>query len=275
MLAAPVLVHAAEPPAEGIPGLTGPRALALAASVGVAGGNDAIFSNPAALAARRRYSVDALFFTDERQAGTAGRYFGGSVVDSVTGPMAAAIAYERATEGPWTGNLWRMAFAGSLAEGLMLGASGNYYDLKGPRNAKAMSADAGLFWQPARYLSLGAAGYNLVPIANDAIAPLGAAAGFAVGSDASFQVSGDWRATLPQHGSVTNRWSAGAEYLLADLVPLRAGYAYDDGSGTQWWSAGVGIVTRSVALDVAYRQSFDAASAKTIAVALRIFPFQQ
>jgi hypothetical protein len=265
---------AAEPPPGGIPDLTGPRALALAGTVGVPGGNDAIFENPAALGARKRYAVDALFFTDEREAGNVGQYFGGSVVDSMTGPVAAAFAYQHAAEGEYTGNLYCLAISVPLSEGLFLGAGTTFFDVEGPRPSTAASADAGFFWQVARYLSIGAVGKNLVPIANEAIAPLGMGAGFAVGSDASLTVAAEWSAEFPEEGETTNRYAGGIEYLLMDLVPLRAGYAFDEKLDTQWWSVGAGVVTRTVALDAAYRQSIDATSARTIVVALRFFPFQ-
>ncbi|HSN91235.1 MAG TPA: hypothetical protein VLS93_08395 [Anaeromyxobacteraceae bacterium] len=273
-LAAAGAAAAQEPPAGGIPELTGPRALALAATAGVAGGNDAILVNPAALGARRRYSVDALFFTDEREAGSAGRYFGGSVVDSMTGPLAAAFAYQRATEGTYTGNLYHLALAAPLTEGLYLGAAGTWFNVEGPRRASAATVDAGLFWQVARYLSVGAVGRNLVPIANEAIAPLGMAAGIAVGSDASLTVAAEWSAEFPEAGGTLSRWAGGVEYLLVRMVPLRAGYTFDEKLDTQWWSVGAGFVTRTVALDAAFRQSIDATSARTIVVALRMFPFQ-
>jgi hypothetical protein len=99
-------------------------------------------------------------------------------------------------------------------------------------------------------------------------------AGFAVGSDASLTVAAEWSAEFPEEGETTNRYAGGIEYLLMDLVPLRAGYAFDEKLDTQWWSVGAGVVTRTVALDAAYRQSIDATSARTIVVALRFFPFQ-
>jgi hypothetical protein len=265
---------AQEPPPGGIPDLTGPRALAISASVGVAGGNDALFENPAALGARRRYAVDGLFFTDEREAGSAGTYYGGSVADSMTGPVAAAFGYQYAADGEYTGSLYRLAISAPLSEGFFLGAGTTFFDVEGPRPSTAASVDAGLFWQVARYVAVGAVGRNLIPIANEAIAPLGMAAGLSVGSDASLTVAAEWSADFPEEGATVNRWAAGVEYLLQNLVPLRAGYLYDEKLDTQWWSAGAGFVTRTVALDAAYRQSFDATSARTIVVAIRFFPFQ-
>jgi hypothetical protein len=192
----------------------------------------------------------------------------------MTGPVAAAFAYEYAAEGEYTGSLYHLAISAPLTEGLLLGAGTTFFDVEGPRDSEAASVDAGLFWQVARYLSIGAVGKNLIPIANEAIAPLGMAAGLAVGSDAALTVSAEWSAEFPEAGGTTNRYAGGVEYLLANLVPLRAGYAFDEKLDTQWWSVGAGFVTRTVALDAAYRQSFDATSARTMVVALRLFPFQ-
>ncbi len=53
------VARAAETPLPaGLPDLVGPRSLALSASIGVAAGNEGIFVNPAAIAARRRYSIE-------------------------------------------------------------------------------------------------------------------------------------------------------------------------------------------------------------------------
>jgi hypothetical protein len=58
-------------------------------------------------------------------------------------------------------------------------------------------------------------------------------------------------------------------------VPIRAGWSRDEVLGGRWWSAGVGLVSRSgVALDVGYRQSLDDASARTIAGTLKMFLFR-
>jgi hypothetical protein len=159
-----------------------------------------------------------------------------------------------------------------VAERFWLGVGGKYYSLHGQPNVSAATMDAGLLWQVAELVSIGVAGYNLVPIGNEAVAPAGAGAGFAVGTDRSFQVTGDWRADFDRRGKQANRWAAGAEALLGNLVPLRAGWMKDEVLGTTWWSAGAGLVTGSgVALDVGYRQSFDDPSARTFAASIKLF----
>ncbi len=270
------MAAAAEPPLPGgIPDLVGPRALALSAATGIAAGNEGLFLNPAAVGARKRYSVEAGLLVDRRGPDTAGQFYGGSVVDSISSPVMGGVSYVRARRGEFTGNMWHLALAGPIAKDLYLGVSGKWLDLKGPRNSEAATADAGLFWQVADYVSIGAAGYNLVSIANDAVAPMGAGAGIGIGNDRSFQLTADWRADFDRAGKTTNRYGAGVEILLGQLVPLRAGWSKDEMLDARWWSVGAGLVTRNgVALDVGYRQSLDDASARTVAATLKVFLFQ-
>jgi hypothetical protein len=280
-LAAVLVTRAAAaelPPPGSIPDYTGPRTLALSSGIGIASGNEGIYVNPAALAARKRYSIDASTLIDRRGADTVGQFFGSSVVDSQSAPVTAAISYLRAQKGPYTGNIFHLALGGPVMERLYVGATVKYLSLKGPvqnvDDVTAATVDAGLFWQVADYVSLGAVGYNLVPIGNDAVGPRAVGAGIGVGSDESIQVTADWRADFDRTGKTTNRYGVGAEWLLLHLVPLRAGFQKDETLDTQWWSAGAGFVSRSgLALEVGYRQSTKTPSARTIAASIRVFLF--
>ena len=267
---------AAEPPAAaGIPDLVGPRSLALSAAIGIAASNEGLYLNPAAAGARKRYSVEGLMFVDRRGAETAARLYGASVVDSLSSPVAGGFSYVRAQRGAYTGGVWHAAVSGPIAQDFHLGVAGKYLAVRGPENADAATVDAGLFWQVGELLSIGAAGYNLVSIANTAVAPMGAGVGIGIGSDRSFQVTADWRGDFDRAGKTTNRYGAGLEVLLGQLVPVRAGWSRDETLGTKWWSAGVGLVTQAgVAIDVGYRQSLDDSSARTVAATLKVFLFQ-
>jgi hypothetical protein len=266
---------AAEPLPGGIPDLAGPRGLALSASTGIAAGNEGIFLNPAAIGVRKRYSVEGGLMIDRRGAETAGRFYGASVVDSISSPVAVGISYLRADEGLYTGSIWHGALTGPIAEGFHLGVSAKYLDIEGPRSSDAVTVDAGIFWQVASLVSVGATGYNLVSIANEAIAPMGAGVGVGIGSDQSFQVTADWRTDFDRAGETTNRYAAGVEVLLGRLVPIRAGWMRDETLDGQWWSAGAGLVSKGgVALDVGYRQSLDDPDARTIAATLKVFLFR-
>jgi len=275
LLAVGTAAAAEQPPPIGIPDLTGPRTLALSAGVGNASGTEALFLNPAAIAARKRYVGDAIFLLDRRPGaatGSTGRYYGASVVDSVSAPLSAGMAYIRAQEGLYEGNFWHLALAGRIGERLFLGLTGKYHSLSGPEKVRAGTLDVGLFWQVADAVSLGATGYNLISTSHDEVTPRGVGAGVTIGSETSFQVMADWRADLDRNPSETkNRYGAGAEILLGRMFPVRAGYQVDEVLDTHWWSVGAGIVTRQVALDLGFRQSKDDASARTFAVALRGF----
>src|SRR5690242_11855354 len=59
------------PEPAGIPDLTGARGVAMAAVRGGASGNDGIFNNPASLAARRRYAIEAQWLLDRTDGATA------------------------------------------------------------------------------------------------------------------------------------------------------------------------------------------------------------
>lgn len=276
-LAGPAAARAADVPPGGIPDLVGPRGLALGASIGLAAGNEGIFVNPAALAARKRYSVEALGLVERRGAEAVGEYAGGSVVDSTSSPVTAAVAYTRAAKGAYEGNVWDLAFAGAVAPGLYVGVTGKYLSVQSATDkVSAPTLDAGIFWQAADLLSIGAAGYDLVPADHDLVAPMGWGVGVAVGNDQALQVTADWRSDSGRGTSkTTNRYAVGAEALLGSMFPVRVGWMRDETLDTSWWSAGLGIVSRQgVALEAGYRQSIEDPTARAIAVSLKMFLFQ-
>jgi hypothetical protein len=274
-------VAAEPPPPLTIPDLVGPRTLSLQAGIGLASGNESLFLNPAALAARKRYVADVSFLTDRRGgvSGNAGRqdYLASAIADSSTTAVAAGLAYVRAMKGVETGTMLRLGLASAVSQGLFVGLQGNYYDVRGAdRISSAFNVDAGVFFQVTPKVSIGGAAYNLLHTRHHDVLPRGYGVGFAIGSDTSLQVVGDWRIDLDrqQPGTLkkkTNRYSAGVEYLYGGAVPLRAGFEVDDTSKTKWWSAGAGYVTTRVALDLAYRQSTTDPKARTYGVAVRVF----
>jgi hypothetical protein len=265
-----------------VPDLVGPRALALQAGLGSASGTEALFLNPAAIAARKRYTVDAFFLTDRRPRLTGSDRqqddFGASVVDSVSTPVAAGLSYVRALRGLQTGTLLRLALAGQVVHGLYAGVQGNYFDLEGAeRVASTFNADAGLLFQVTRAVSVGGTAYNLISNDHRSLMPRSYGVGIAAGSDSSLQVVADWRVDLDRvktgagGSKTTNRFGGGVEYLLSGAVPVRAGYEVDDTAKTRWWAAGIGYTSTAVAVDLGFRQSTTDARARTFALAVRFF----
>lgn len=257
------------PPVAPLPDLTGARTLGLGSSVATAAGNEGIFVNPAAIAASRRYSVEMRGLLERRGAVDVGQLLEGSVVDALTSPVAAGVAWGKIFDGVHEGSIIDFAFAGSVSSGITVGATGKYLNLVGPARVQAVTVDAGLLWRVGEWVSLGAAGYNLVPIGNEIVAPRSVAAGVAVGSDRFLQFTAEWSANLDT-AQTKNRYAAGVEVLLGQF-PLRGGYAQDELTDSRWWSAGAGVVQGKVGLDVGYRQSLDDETARMVSAALKLY----
>ncbi len=266
--------RAAPPQPLGAADILGARSLALSAFRGLAGGNDGIFFNPAGLAARRRYALEAQYLNDRVGADAGAQFIGLSVVDSSTSSLTGGLAWTRIASGQYIGNVFQLALAAPLSQGIYAGASGKFLSLNGPLGVEVRSfnADLGLFWTVNEMLTVGAAGYNLFSASNRQVMPRGVGAGIGVGNGRTFNIAADWRSDFDRNSTTTHAFGVGGEILVADLVPLRAGYLHDDILGGQWWSVGAGIVSASgVALDLSYRQSFEDPSRRTIAAALKVF----
>lgn len=255
----------------GVTEISGPRALGIGAAIGIASGNDAIFVNPGALAARRRYSAEAALWIERRGGDTTEQVWSGTVADSLSSPVAAAVAYGRASDGVDTGSLYHLALAGPISEGFYLGVTGKYFDVSGRESVSAATVDAGIFWEVTQYVGVGVTGYNLAPTGHEAVLPRGVGAGLSIGSDTSAHGSFEWRSDLDRLGKTTNRYSFGAEVLLGNVAPLRASYVIDETLDTKWWSVGAGLVSaKGGGVDIAYRQSVDDPNARVIAVAAKL-----
>jgi hypothetical protein len=251
LAAAPAPAPAFDPPGGGLADFTGPRALALGGATGVVSGNAGV-----------------------------------SVVDALSTSVAVSTAWIRPLEGFQGGNLFVVGLAGSVASKLYLGAQARYLSLRQdpevPGGAleriSVVTADAGLFWEVSDYVTLGVSGFNLVPTGHERAAPRSAGAGLALGSDTSVKLTLDWRADFDRardqvtgKARTTNRFGAGVEVLLGNMLPVRGGYLKDETLGTTWWSAGAGLIAPSgAAVDVAYKQSLEDPNVRVIAVSIKL-----
>jgi hypothetical protein len=265
---------AADPPIPpgGVPDFMAARTLGLSASIGAAAGNEGIYVNPGAIAARKRYAIEGMLLHDRRGDENLDRFYGVSVVDSQTSAITAGFSYLRDQGALYTGNVFHLALAGNVTPSFHLGVTGKLFNLSGATSYQAGNVDAGAYWQIIDIVSMGFVGYNLLSSGNSVVSPTGAGAGFAVGSDRLLQVTGDWRADFDRNGGkTTNRYAGGAEGLVGSILVARAGFMHDDTLRTNWWSVGGGFVTPTAALDVGYRQSTTDHSAREIAATLKIF----
>lgn len=275
LLAAAWPVAADLPPPGGLFDLVGPRALGVSAATAGTTGTEAIFVNPAAIGIRTGFVAETLGVQERRGADTVSRYLGGVVVDGVSSPVAAGFGYFRSMSGEQKGNLYFLTLAGPLSERLHVGLQGRYMNLGGVEPINAITFDAGVNYQASSLVTIGVAGFNLVPTAHPEQLPQAMSAGLAIGTDTFFRVLGDWKGTWLPHGRMAHRYAAGADALLGGMVVLRAGWKRDELLETSWWSAGVGLVTGDgFALDVGYKQSFEATSAREMGLSLRYYPPQ-
>jgi hypothetical protein len=170
----------------------------------------------------------------------------------------------------------------------------------------ALSADVGLLTKIPGGFSFAAVGYNLIPLRTVDSAHMPVSAGFAgaidlgplsalifggrpaVGGlmDASgvpnpspmgilrgpldgLTLSCDWLVNFETLYGSKSQVSGGLEWLLAESVPVRAGWWWDELTNEQRVSVGLGVVVPLFAVDVSLQQSVDVSLPKSITVAER------
>lgn len=263
------------PPPGGLFDLVGARALGSGAATAGINGSEAIFVNPGAIGVRTGYVAETLGVNERRGSETTARYLGVVVVDAVSAPVATAFAFLSSMEGEAKGKIYCLGFSGPLTQNFHVGVQGRYLKLGGPEPIDAITADAGISWDVSSYVTLGVAGFNLIPTNHDLTLPQGMGAGLAIGSDTFIRVLGDWRGTFLPGGETANRYAAGVVGLVGGMVALRAGWTSDELLGTSWWSGGLGVISPDgFALDFGYKQSIEASSAREMALSFRYFPPQ-
>jgi hypothetical protein len=230
------------------------RAMAMGASRGAASGNEAIFLNPAAVGAMRRYSLQLDY---AHATGTdSGDGFVLSIVDSLSNPQfPTGLAYRYASVGEGadkvTGTTKDFALGFALGDSLLLGTRVTYITYaKEGHDFSQFTGDLGVLAKLGG-VNVGATGYNLLRVDSQDVSR-GFATGIGIGDDRSYLLAADLRWDWPQDKAMRS-WSVAGEYLFGDALALRAGYSTDAVRGTAFWSTGLGLITQSIGLDVGYR----------------------
>jgi len=238
---------------------------------------EALYLNPANLASSRIYHLGALAMIWPR---AARQTYSVGAVDSIVSSsrIAGGLAGSFTFQDPdgVDREVWdvRMGMAFPFSQSFFAGVSGRYVNATqngfpadgsvlppsaatGLPNAAVgqwITFDAGATLKPVEQLSLSLVGYNLTNPDNYFLPlMLGGAAAW-VSPDFTIEV--DWVGDFNTYLDTTHRFMGGAEYLIADRVPLRAGYQFDEGSGTHSVSGGLGYLAREFSVDLALRQSF-------------------
>lgn len=267
-----------------------PRVMAMGgASQAWGGSTTAIFNNPANLGLFRVYHLEGLatFGPEARR-----QSYGGAVTDSSTSRLSGGFGGTWSQMDPdgirrrWTD--LRLSLAYPLGDRFSLGVTGRYVRLSqntaaGPLGASLASDgtadaplvneltfDAGAAVSITEQLRIGLTGRNLTA-PGTALMPLAVAGGIGW-SNQTVTLEVDGLVDFTTRSSARGRLMAGGEVLLADRVPLRAGYRYDDVMKTHAVTAGAGYVDRRFSLELGGRRDVVAEHpATTVSVGLRFF----
>lgn len=250
------------------------RGVAMGGGRATSSGNESIFLNPAALGATRRYAVqlDYAHLTGG-DVGGAGDGLVLSVVDSVSNPSfptGLAFRYLSVGEGAdeTKGNTKDFALGFPLSQGILIGTHVTHlsYTSNG-REFSQFTGDLGLVLLLAP-LSLSFVGFNLIQVDSPELAR-GLATGVSLTDELSYRLTGEvrweWTGAAP-----VQSYTVGAEYLLGEAFPIRAGYEWDKVRQAEYWSVGSGFVSQTFGFDVSYRH--DRATEQSVwAFALKVF----
>jgi hypothetical protein len=243
-------------------------------------GADVVNGNPAAMSLYQRYQTElaGAWEIDGRLAfGTL------AILDSQSNRIAAGLAYHFATIGRGgttrTVNLEALAVAMPVAEWLHFGMTAHHMLMYGSDHGNAITGDAGLAFRIGENLNFAVGAHNIVDTHHPEMASYYSASGaFLLGMLAvAVDVTADFGAlregeTAAQDPNPAPLFgvSAGAEYIVG-VVPLRAGYHYDGITGGRYLSVGLGLMTETGNIDLAYRHELNGGG-RLIAIGVRLGP---
>lgn len=238
----------------------------------VGSSNDAISENPAALSMSQRYEIDGFF---GYAFSTPASYWNASIVDANTTPIAVGVGYTHLASGMFqdrfSGSDLRLALAYALIpDTLYIGISGQWLDFRGAFPSNAITGDASIVYKPVDIVSIAAIGYNLVDVDQEVLAPRKLALAAAVGSDTTFRVAGDVVGNIATPSLVLD-YHLGGEYLIAQLIAVRAGYLYDGLIKQSFGTIGAGVIVTGFAFDVGFRQSIVPWNDNAIILDIKLF----
>lgn len=237
---------------------------------------DALFLNPANMAASRVYHLGA-FASIWPQASR--QTYGAAIVDSVVSSARVAGGFG----GSWTRQDpdgvdrkaidLRFALAYPFSDMFYVGAAGRYASIEQdgfPRGlgdlrpsvaaeglddeaiVKTITFDAGLTLKPVKELALGVVGYNLTDTGHGFL-PLMLGGGGGLAMDI-FSIEADVVGDFTTYDEAKVRAMTGGQVLLGGHFPLRAGYRYDEGAVSHAVTFGTGYLDTAYAIDLSVQR---------------------
>lgn len=246
-----------------------------------ASGTSSVWHNPAGIASALMYAAEAAYAWDGPTNVNALQL---GLVDTKSNRyVGAALAFTYENGSP-KGEPSREAIhvRGGLAVPLLdgmikLGSSLRYsaIDLDDKEVLEALIVDAGIIVTPIEWLSLGVTGFNLVNGGYDRELPRTIAAGIAfaslglgihLGADVLFELG-------PESPDDARTWRAGLEYFAADLIPLRAGFRYEEAVDEKSFTVGAGFrdAGTAIGVDAAYQHNLDDDNDKSFVGSLSVY----
>jgi len=246
-----------------------------------ASGTAALQHNPAGISSAIMYSAEAGYAYNGRGDVHAAQ---AHLVDTKSNPYFGAglsFTYENGTpkDAPsHEGFHVRGGIAVPLLDGMVkLGTAIGYSSVNADDDEvlAALMLDAGVIVQPIEWLAIGVAGHNLVNGGYDDELPRTISTGVAVASLSwGFQVAFDlmFNLSVPKPESA-RLWRVGAEVLLGQSFPIRAGFLYDEVPDHKKFSVGAGFrdADSLIGVDVSYQHNFDDSRDKNFVGSLSVY----
>jgi len=276
-----------------------PRSAAMGGALRAMGtGTSALLLNPAALPGARLYHVEAIAQVTPE---TDRQVYGGAVVDSVTSRLAGAFSFM----GGWADRAgidrtfldMRLGLAYPITDRFMVGITGRYFKLSqsglGPFGLSSVSGglldsaatttsppgrlaivnnltlDIGLVAKPTDNIYIAAVGQNLTYPKNG-LMPTIVGGGLGYAGD-TFSIEADGLADLNSWDKPTVRVGAGAEYLVVGVVPIRAGYRFDQGAKLNTLSLGTGYIGSFFSIEATVKRTLSNPGATTMIFSVAYF----
>lgn len=272
-----------------------PRSAAMGGALRAMGaGTTGMFLNPAAIPLTRLYHIEALA---QGSPETGRQVYGGAIVDTVTSRLGGGFSFVGGFMDPKGIDRsfldMRLDLAFPITERFIIGLGGRYLKLTqsgvGPFGTSAISGglldsgsttlppgrtamvntvtlDAGIVVRPTDSIFIAAVGQNLTYPRNGLL-PTTVGGGFGFGTD-MFSIEADGIADLNSWDKPTARVGLGAEYVLATVVPIRAGYRFDQGAKLHTVSLGTGYVGSIFSVEGTVKRTISSPGATTLLLSI-------
>ena len=133
----------------------------------------------------------------------------------------------------------------------------------------ALTFDVGVIARLGDNVYLAAVGQNLT-YPNNGLLPTTVGGGLGFGN-ANLSIEGDGIADLTSWGKPTARLMVGGEYLVADHVPIRLGYRFDQGAKLHTLSAGLGYISLEFSIEGTVKRTLSEPGVTTMIFSVAYF----